>query len=304
MRNIAFDPQVERDRAAWLVALLDSVGGPALWMEDILDALPVTNDRHDALQLAQLLELLAQRGDDRARAVLEHERRLARFGPVDEGGIDWTLGPWPIPSADESRRRAPPSSDLPPPSLTELETVLDVLVRTRDPADRRRLIHPLLRARELPYTPRVVALLEHDDAAIRSSASLLVERMKDPRMREEGLRWMRAGGFQGPTTSLLTRNLGPDDVALLESFLPALDDPYAVHDACAAIASLSSHVPHSSWCRLCLWAYEWSPCSHCRSEVVERLDEMGSVPDELRLEWCFDVDESTREHGGRSNANG
>ncbi len=302
-RNLAFDPQLEDDRAAWLIGLLDSVGGPGSWMEDMLRALPATEDWHDALQLARMLDLLAQRGDERARAVLAQERLRARFDEVDEGGTGWTLGPCPDPSA-RGERSAPLAPERPPPSLAELESLLDVLVQTRDSAERRRLTRPLVPARELPYTPRAVEFLVHADASIRSRASLLVERMKDPRLRAEVLRRIRADGFLGPTTSPLLRNLESGDVALFEQLLPAPDDPFAVHDACHAIARLSKQAPHAGRRTACLWTYELSPCGLCRSDVVERLHEMSGVPDELRFEWRFDADATTRGLGHRSNAIG
>ncbi|MCY2961006.1 MAG: hypothetical protein NTY35_12655 [Planctomycetota bacterium] len=303
VRNLAFDPQIEDDRAGWLIGLLDSVGGPGPWMEYILRALPATENWHDALQLARLLDLLAERGDGRARAVLDQERRLARFGKADEDGTDWVLGPWPA-SPPEPERSGPGAPDLPAPAVVELEAVLELLVLTKELPERRKLTGPLLRARELPYTPRAVELLAHADASIRSSASSLVERMKDPRLRAEGLRRIRADGFHGLTTSLLLRNLEPEDVALLEQHLPARGDPFALHDACSAIATLSSSAPHAGWRNACLWTYEWSPCGLCRSDVVKRLDGMGDVPDELRYEWRFDADATTRALGLRSNAPG
>jgi hypothetical protein len=303
LRNLAFDPQIEDDRAAWLIGLLDSVGKTGPWMEDILRALPATEDWHDALQLARLLDLLAERGDGRARAVLDQERRLARFGEVDENGTDWVLGPWPT-SPPDQERSGPGAPELPAPTIVELEASLELLVLTKDLPERRKLTRPLLRARELPYTPRAVELLAHADASIRSSASRLVERMKDPRLREEGLRRIRADGFHGLTTSLLLRNLEPEDVALLEHHLPARGDPIEIHDACSAIATLSSSAPHAGWRNACLWTYEWSPCGLCRSDVIERLDEMGDVPHELRYEWRFDAGATARALGHRSSAPG
>lgn len=299
IRNLAFDPQVECARAAWVIGLLDSVGGPAPWMGDILAALPVTENEHDALQLAQILDLLAERGDERARGVLEEQRRLARFIEVYEDGTDWILGPWPIPIAEEDLQVGPPAPDLPPPTVTDIEALLDGLLQTVDPVERFRLTRPMMRARELPYTPRAVELLAHEQGSIRSTASRLVEKMKDPRMRTEGLRRIRSDGFRGLTASLLMRNLETDDVKILESRLPALDDPFDVHAACGAIAELSAHDRHAGWRRLCLWTYANSPCSNCRSDVVRRLEEMGDVPDELRFEWSLDADETIRESGRR-----
>lgn len=44
-----------------------------------------------------------------------------------------------------------------------------------------------------------------------------------------------------------------------------------------------------------LWAYEHTPCSSCRRDIVVQLDRIGLLVDDLLHECQFDSDEDTRE---------
>lgn len=299
VRNLAYDPQIECDRGPWILGMLDAVGGPEPWMADILAALPATECDHDALQLAQILDLIAQRGDERARAVTESERRLARFEEPDEDGIDWTLGPWPVDVDTKAFIATPDEPEAPPiPSVNQVRKWVDELANaSKSSAIRGLFPRGFFLLDELPFAARAVELLDHSKPWVRSKAAFLVERMHHPSLREKGFRRIRESGFSSSASSMLMRNLEAGDVALLESLLPGDGDVHAEHDAAFALCSLAvNHRRDESWRPLQGWIYERSPCENCRNEAVRHLAEWP-VTDEMRGEWHLDSHDDTRRLG-------
>lgn len=298
VRNLAYDPQCEVDRGPWILGLLDSVGGSGPLMDDIERVLSTTENDHDAQQMAEILDVLAQRGDERARNVLTRERRRARFRDPDDDR-DWTLGPWPPPHDADSFVGPPESDDAPPvPSVEEVEGWLDVVLSAPRPSDVLDLFpRRLFLLDQIPFVARAVELVDHPKPWVRAKVGRLVEQMRHRSLRDEGFRRLREYGFREHAATFLMNNLEEGDTARLESFLPATHDVDAVHDACFDLVALARRHPgEKAWRRLLEWVYERSPCQNCRADAVRRLDDLGVEP-WLREEWRLDSDSDTRALG-------
>ena len=286
--NLAWDPQLENDRGPWLLRLLDLAGEPESWLEHLVGALPATQSEHDARQVAQILDRMAQRGESRARDALERERNRGRFGDED------VLGPWPA-CDPEDLDASYPREDSPSPTVDELNAVLNAGAHIDGVVERCVYMRVRVRAAELPFSEKALDLLRHEHPALRSYARSLIRRMRDPRLREEGLRTLRVSRFFGEVDSLLARNLEQGDTDLLERALPDVEDVESVHDACLSLTSLIPDSGDDRWRRISDWIYDWSPCQLCRPTAVDALARLDPAP-ELGREWSWDACGSVRMH--------
>lgn len=88
VRNVAYDPLNEEDRAQWLYKLLQHIDGIEFYKDDILDALKQSADPQDKRQLLRLVAKLAGSDTDAFCALFE---QLADQVPLRGGRILATL---------------------------------------------------------------------------------------------------------------------------------------------------------------------------------------------------------------------
>jgi len=288
--NIAWDPQLENERGPWLMRLVDLVGDADAWLERLVEALPRTSVDHDARQIAQILDLIARRGDPRARRALDEERALFRFGDED------VLGPWPA-NNESAVAAQTPGECTPSPSVAELNAILDAGMQIEDVVQQCAFLRARIRAQELPFSEKALDLSRSAHPALRHYGGSLIRRMRDPRLRELGLRALREHGFSGSVDDLLARNLELVDIRTFEAALPDVQDLHSVHDACVVLTSFMERNPMGErWLEIASWIYDWSPSEICRTTAVDTLAELAPDP-ALRREWSWDASEFVREHG-------
>ena len=125
----------------------------------------------------------------------------------------------------------------------------------------------------------VLANLVHDK--IRSLAFDLVE---------------SKSSLRGFAIDLLVRNFRDGDHSTVEAWCEAEQEPSDLNAYDRSLRGFfAAHPNPPVELRLLLKLYDREPCAHCRCYIVERLWELGRLPETLRRECEHDSYEETRE---------
>lgn len=95
---------------------------------------------------------------------------------------------------------------------------------------------------------------------------------------------------------MLDRNWQSGDQEVALGWFEKESDLDARHGMQMDLGKFWEHHPEpATEVRMLLSAYETGPCAFCRKYVVERLIELKSLTDALRLECAYDANEEIRE---------
>ncbi|MDH5764347.1 MAG: hypothetical protein OEZ51_15380, partial [Nitrospinota bacterium] len=140
-------------------------------------------------------------------------------------------------------------------------------------------------------------LLQVEDKDIRYNSIWAMSNVEDKKVREFAVNYLNAKGKKCDPSmlKLLENNYQPGDHKLIESVLKDWDDPDDNHEAVLNLLRINDKKERPELAGGFLWAYDHTPCSHCRGSIVESLVDWEEAP-VLMLEECLmDCQEDTVE---------
>lgn len=175
--------------------------------------------------------------------------------------------------------------------------------------DQKKLWHYLylFSRRDFPLPPTdIFRLVRSQTMRIANGAELVLRRIAHPDVRALALDLLVEGYRPDIAIGLLRSNYQPGDLKNVNEALEKLVlDEDGWHGVGMSVLDVLGHfkVPLDECCSLLLRLYEEDPCSYCRNGVVEKLAEMGGVPDWMAEECQFDAEPDTAKviNGDRSN---
>jgi hypothetical protein len=178
-------------------------------------------------------------------------------------------------------------------SASELAALLPLVTPTATPIVLENVFHCLSGAKQPPFDPSFLQLLEHADANVRDACTRTLARVRHPAVRAAGLATLPTDLETALT--LLQSSAEPEDAATILAALrsPADhdDDPHGV------LADLVGLFEHSQLREplLALHVYEHSHCMHCRKNAVKHLLAHSAAPLWLQAECARDASEDIRQ---------
>jgi hypothetical protein len=121
--------------------------------------------------------------------------------------------------------------------------------------------------------------------------------LDDPRVRALGVELLSSRPPTREIVALLGRDPRAGDADLVLAALARVDPRgprERAHDLAIGLRHASSTSPRE-WIPHLEWAYEHTPCSFCRRDVVDRLAKPGLLSSAIAEECLLDVNEETRE---------
>lgn len=179
-------------------------------------------------------------------------------------------------------------------SAAELEAAAHDLVKQ---TDRNRILSYLSIFRRVRFPASIEKILElatSEDGRIARAATMVLAQISDPRIRDLSLRFLAAPDRRGDALELMISNYCAGDFEIINRAVQDTPGEYTLHSVGMGLRSLLKvHCPSDAVSSL-LFLYENGPCSLCRSEFVERLILLKSIPEWMRAECLFDADPDTQ----------
>lgn len=152
------------------------------------------------------------------------------------------------------------------------------------------------RFRGLPsLPPEFLDYADHEDEFLRNATLMALSNTRHPLVRAFSMRRMAREDRSFRDLSLLCRNYERDDHVMIEAMLEVAGDVHDAHDLVFSLIRIFEENPVGEALPLLVFAYEHSPCMHCRKDTVEILLQLGASPDWLLDECRFDANEAIRE---------
>ncbi len=182
-------------------------------------------------------------------------------------------------------------------AAVELECAASDLMLETDPR-RIQLCLRILRRRAFPLDPDcLIRFVKNMDHPLPNMALTALAQVESDKVRQyaldlaEGDEWDR-----GWSIGMLVNNFGLGDHELVKRWSLEERDTEALHSIGMSLDKFFKSHPNEEVEReLLLALYDRRPCSHCRHGIVERLLELDSLPDDLRVEAAWDSYLETRE---------
>lgn len=232
-----------------------------------------TTDTAIGAYLAQIAELeLASQSQKRSRAPVE--QTLAAILSADRSL--YGLRAW--------ARQADPS---------ELGAIVEVALNDSRPLVVENALRCLSGCRDLPLHRELLPLLKNDQAVVRLLAAATLGHHKDDLLHSVGVDLLRRD--LAVALELLRKNAREEDVDSIAGALLPFDDVEYQHNIAFDIVQLLRDNRQLRAPALALYAYEHSPCQHCRHTAVQQLLEWKACPDWLLTEARFDASEDVRD---------
>lgn len=93
---------------------------------------------------------------------------------------------------------------------------------------------------------------------------------------------------------LFILNYQSGDYKYIDRALIDTEDEGLLHEIGSNLLDIFDEGHHDELKQAMLWAYENTPCSYCRSEVVRKLHEENILPESIKSEGKYDCCEDTR----------
>lgn len=150
------------------------------------------------------------------------------------------------------------------------------------------------RAFPLDPTP-LLALLEHSSSRIANKALTALYEVTHPLVRALAERFVATSDWrQVRVGSLLARNPGDNDAELIYQVFSVCKTDWQFHQFGLGLKEYYEHQPEKTPLALFETLYELTPCSLCRHQYVEILQERDLLPSWIAEEAQWDADEETR----------
>jgi hypothetical protein len=163
-------------------------------------------------------------------------------------------------------------------------------------------LRPLLRffqQRAFPLNPDcLLALTGHADPEIAEQALRTLRHVQHPEMRPLALTFLRARIHVTAAASLLQRRVQPGDEVMLSEVmldLEAAGNDVELHGFVSVFTDLAQAQPSPALHDLLSKSFEHQPCSVCRKDMVQLLQQSGALPEWLAAEARLDVNDDLRE---------
>lgn len=181
----------------------------------------------------------------------------------------------------------------------ELEEVYSMLLATTDDVSRVRLLWVFRRA-QLPQLADVIFLwATGENEELRRAAIAALAQNTNTRVHTLAKAKVTAGDLNGADSEaldLFLRNYQSEDAQLIATALamstPATD--WEAHDLSWSLIDLAKQYDDPNLAATLRWAYENTPCTNCRYEIVKLLDKFQSLDEALLQECLHDAEEDTR----------
>ena len=182
-------------------------------------------------------------------------------------------------------------------SEADLEAVFRKIRSAREPVVIARLLRVFSDRAAPAFAPRFIELTRHADDDVQHWATMALEQIELPIVRDHALAELREGGRRaGFVVGILARNYRPgDEMRVLESLDALPDEDWERHSLLMDVIKLLEANPEADRSTLGLIAYACTPCEHCRRNSVRFLLEAGLAPEWLIEECRFDSSEKSRE---------
>lgn len=146
------------------------------------------------------------------------------------------------------------------------------------------------------FDPRLLEWAESDDIPLRCHAIGALANLEDPAVRRFALRLLgkKRSSLRWDALLLLKGNYVSGDHAWLESMLPSRGRAERMHIIGMNLISIAEAQPDPDLAGCMLWAYEHTPCSHCRGDVVRFLIRRRRAHLDLLRECLEDCNGETR----------
>ena len=172
---------------------------------------------------------------------------------------------------------------------SDLDRVLLELETAESSLEQDRLLS-VFAQRPMPRLPeKVLALAETAQYPVRFRAYNALRHVDDPRVRDLAIRSMSAERIDDGSLRLWRSSYRPGDHRIIEAGLALPEGDDRVHGVLFDVADICIAVEQPECVPLMLMVYAYSPCSMCRSRVVDCMTKLGAVPDWLLHEYRRDA---------------
>lgn len=132
----------------------------------------------------------------------------------------------------------------------------------------------------------------HERVSVRAINAVAM--LAQPEARDLAFQLMEAGHHAGHAVGILAQHYRPGDERALADLLARTSDKDELHFISGSLSDVFERHPSPAAAALFVDLYERGPCSLCRTRFVERLIEIGALPDWMREEARYDSDPDTR----------
>jgi hypothetical protein len=156
----------------------------------------------------------------------------------------------------------------------------------------------VFRNRELPRLPELITNLAFsNDHEIQGAAISALSNLSDSRIREIAIKLSLNSDSQIALNAieLFINNYQIGDSKYIEPLLNHIKDNDVCHWVCMDVIKLFEKHQPKECINMMLWAYENTPCTHCRNWAVRLLIEKNWLPETYLNECLYDCVEETRE---------
>jgi len=144
---------------------------------------------------------------------------------------------------------------------------------------------------------KILCLAMHESAEIQTAAINALSNIQDSNLRNFIFKLLQGSpkALHNGALRLFFKNYKSEDAACIEQALSTPDDVYLCHALCSDILMLGQqYQDHPELTHLLIWAYENTPSSATRFEIVDLLIKLEAAPLALIEEACHDSDSMTR----------
>jgi hypothetical protein len=178
----------------------------------------------------------------------------------------------------------------------DMEAIIEHIRTSESPVIIARLLRVFSNRAAPAFAPRFIELTRHADDDVQRWATLALEQIGLPLIRDHALAELREGGRHARfAVGLLVRNYRPGDEKLVLESLELPDTDWERHSLLMDVIKLLEANPEADRSALGLIAYACTPCENCRRDAARILHEASLAPGWLIEECRFDSSEECRE---------
>ena len=185
----------------------------------------------------------------------------------------------------------------------DLEAIFTQLLNEKDDAIRKRLLW-VFGTIPLPVIHKCFfEWADSKDEKLQAAVFSAIANCKDDRVHEFARQRVRDGKILGWANSfvldIFEKNFAEGDAKLItDAILASKPDKEDIHSFGSSITGIAEKNKTNELKELLLWVYENTPCSNCREEAIERLNDNGVLSQEIIEECIWDGSEEIREFAG------
>lgn len=179
-------------------------------------------------------------------------------------------------------------------SEDDLETVLQYLLSSRDPAIIAKCLMVFWMRAFPRIVPELIDLCHHQDDHVRRRAFAALENNTHPLVRQLAEDQLQRGVPGGLALRLFIKNYQPGDEQRILELAEIPDEDDQRHDLLTDAVNICKENDQADCSQLGLVAYALQPCGMCRGSAAELLHQRKVAPAWLTEECRFDSEEDTR----------